>query len=446
MASSVVLKTEVPGPRSREIMRLAEEHTPRGVAHVTPIAVARAEGALVTDVDGNTFIDFAGGIGSLNSGHRAAEVTRAIKEQADRYLHLCFMVTLYEPYVLLAKRLNEITPGDFPKKTMLFNSGSEAIDNAIKIARAYTGRTAILTYQRGFHGRTIGALSLTGQVKPYKEGLGPLLADVYRIPFPYTYRCSECLESLCERHSPEALREVFRTQVSPENVAALVVEPVLGEGGFVPPPPDYFVAVKRICDEHGILFVADEVQTGFGRTGRLFAMEHFGVEPDMIITAKSLSGGTPLSAITGRAEVMDGPALGSLGGTYGGNPLACAAALAAIDIIERDNLPARAAEIGARVTARFHEMQERYQVIGDVRGLGAMVAMELVRDRVSKEPATEAAATVVRRCYESGLLVLKSGADANVLRTLMPLVITDDQLDEGLNILDGALAEADAGR
>ena len=446
MASSVVLKTEVPGPRSREIMRLAEEHTPRGVAHVTPIAVASAEGALVTDVDGNTFIDFAGGIGSLNSGHRAEEVTRAIKEQADRYLHLCFMVTLYEPYVLLAKRLNEITPGDFPKKTMLFNSGSEAIDNAIKIARAYTGRTAILTYQRGFHGRTVGALSLTGQVKPYKEGLGPLLADVYRIPFPYTYRCSECLESLCERHSPEALREVFRTQVSAESVAALVVEPVLGEGGFIPPPPDYFAAVKRICEEYGILFVADEVQTGFGRTGRLFAMEHFGVEPDMIVTAKSLSGGTPLSAITGRAEVMDGPPLGSLGGTYGGNPLACAAALAAIDIIERDNLPARASEIGARVTARFHEMQKRYQVIGDVRGLGAMVAMELVRDRVSKEPATEAAATVVRRCYESGLLVLKSGADANVLRTLMPLVITDEQLDEGLQILDSALAEADAGR
>lgn len=446
MASSVVLKTEVPGPRSREIMRLAEEHTPRGVAHVTPIAVARAEGALVTDVDGNTFIDFAGGIGSLNSGHRAEEVTRAIKEQADRYLHLCFMVTLYEPYVLLAKRLNEITPGDFPKKTMLFNSGSEAIDNAIKIARAYTGRTAILTYQRGFHGRTIGALSLTGQVRPYKEGLGPLLADVYRIPFPYTYRCSECLESLCERHSPEALREVFRTQVAAENVAALVVEPVLGEGGFIPPPPDYFAAVKRICEEHGILFVADEVQTGFGRTGRLFAMEHFGVEPDMIITAKSLSGGTPLSAITGRAEVMDGPAVGSLGGTYGGNPLACAAALAAIDVIERDRLPARAADIGVKVTARFREMQERYQIIGDVRGLGAMVAMELVRDRGSKEPASEAAATVVRRCYESGLLVLKSGADSNVLRTLMPLVITDEQLDEGLQILDSALAEAETGR
>ena len=441
---SVVLRTEIPGPKSRELMRLVEEHTPRGVAHVTPIAVARAEGALLTDVDGNTFIDLAGGIGAHNVGHRADEVTAAIKEQVDRYLHLCFMVMLYEPYVLLAKRLNEITPGSFRKKTILFNSGSEAVDNAIKIARVYRRRNAIISFERSFHGRTVGALSLTSQVKPYKDDVGPLLADVYRAPFPYTYRCTECTETTCERHSPDYLHEIFRAQVAPENVAAVIAEPVLGEGGFVVPPPGYFAGVKRICEEHGILFMVDEVQTGFGRTGRLFAIEHFGVEPDIIITAKSLSGGTPISAITGRAEVMDGPTVGSLGGTYGGNPLACAAALAAIDVIQKDDLVHRANQIGARTTRRFRELQVRYPIIGDVRGLGAMVAMELVKDRGTKEPATEETAAVIRKCYESGLIVLKSGAGSNVIRTLMPLVITDDQLDEALDILEKALAETAA--
>ena len=420
-------------------MRLVEEHTPRAVGHATPIAIDRAEGALLTDVDGNRFIDLAGGIGAMNAGHCADEVTAAIKEQAERYAHLCFMVTLYEPYVRLAQKLNEITPGDFPKKTVLFNSGSEAIDNAIKIARAYTRRNAIISFERSFHGRTMGALSLTGQAKPYKDGVGPLLADVYRVPFPYTYRCGDCVETPCDHHSPECLYDIFRSHVAPENVAAVIAESVLGEGGFVVPPPDYFAGVKRICDEHGILFIADEVQTGFGRTGKLFAMEHFGVDPDIIITAKSLSGGTPLSAVTGRAEVMDGPTPGSLGGTYGGNPLACAAALAAIDVIQKNGLPARAQEIGAKTLKRFRQMQERHGIIGDVRGLGAMVALELVKDRRTKEPATEATAAVVRWCYENGLIVLKAGAGSNVIRTLMPLVITDEQLEEAFDILDGAL-------
>ena len=444
MAGSIVLKTEIPGPKSRDLMRLVEEHTPRGIGHVTPIAIAHAEGALLTDVDGNTFIDWAGGIGAMNVGHRAGDVTTAIKEQADAYLHLCFMVTLYEPYVRLAQKLNEIAPGDFRKKTILFNSGSEAIDNAIKIARAYTGRHAIVSYERGFHGRTVGALALTGQFKPYKVGVGPLLADVYHIPFPYTYRCGDCVEMPCDRHSPEYLREVFRCRIAAEDVAAVIAEPVLGEGGFVVPPPGYFAEVKRICEENGILFIADEVQSGFGRTGRLFAVEHFGVEPDMVITAKSMSGGTSLSAVTGRAEVMDGPALGALGGTYGGNPLACAAALAAIDIVQKDGLLARAEEIGARTMRRFRAMQEKHALIGDVRGLGAMVAMELVTDRKTKEPATEATAAVLRRCYENGLIILKSGAGSNVIRTLMPLVITDKQLEEGFAVLERALGEASA--
>jgi len=443
---SVVLKTEVPGPRSRELMRLAEENTPKGLAHVTPIAVARAEGALLTDVDGNTFIDFAGGIGAQNAGHRAGTVVAAVKDQADAYMHLCFMVTLYEPYVRLARKLNEITPGGFAKKTILFNSGSEAIENAVKIARAYTGRPAVITFERGFHGRTMLALSLTGQVRPYKDGFGPFMPEVYRLPVPYAYRCADCLEAPCERHSPEYLHELFRAHVAPESVAAVIVEPVLGEGGFVVPPPDYFRGLKRICDEHGILFIADEVQTGFARTGRMFAIEHSGVEPDMMALAKSLSGGTPLSALTGRAEVMDAPPAGSLGGTYGGNPLACRAALAAIEAIEEQGLAARAEALGARVLARFRTMQERHALIGEVRGLGAMLAMELVKDRATKEPAGEETARIIRACYESGLIVLKAGADANVLRTLMPLVITDDQLDEGLAILESAVAAVDGSR
>lgn len=442
---SVRLRTEVPGPRSREVQRLMEEHTPQAVFHLAPIAIAEAKGALLTDVDGNVFIDFAGGIGSQNSGHRADEVVQAIKDQADRYLHLCFMVTLYEPYVELARKLNEIAPGSFPKKTILFNSGSEAVDNAIKIARAYTGRPAIVSYQRGFHGRTMGAVSLTGQMRPYKEGLGPFLPDVYHLPFPYRYRCGQCLEAPCSLHSPEYLYEFFRTEVSPGSVAALIAEPVLGEGGFVVPPTDYFAAVKGICEEHGILFIADEVQTGFARTGRMFAIEHFGIEPDLIITAKSLSGGTPLSAITGRKEVMDSAPFGSLGGTYGGNPLACRAALAAIAVIERDRLADRAAEIGRRVSERFRQWQETYPLIGDVRGLGAMVAMELVKDRASKEPAAEETARIIQACYENGLIMMRAGAGANVLRTLMPLVITDGQLEEGLSILEGALASVAGG-
>jgi 4-aminobutyrate aminotransferase/(S)-3-amino-2-methylpropionate transaminase len=439
---SVELRTEVPGPRSREIMRLVEEHTPKAVFHLTPIAVAGASGALLTDVDGNTYIDFAGGIGALNSGHCDDGVVEAIRDQAGRYLHLCFMVTVYEPYVDLARKLNEIAPGAFVKKTILFNSGSEAVDNAIKIARVATRRTAIVAYERAFHGRTMGAVSLTGQVKPYKEGLGPFLPEVYHVPFPYTYRCGDCGETACETHSPEQLLELFRSHVSPDNVAAVIAEPVLGEGGFVVPPADYFQGVKRICEEHGILFIDDEVQTGFGRTGKMFAIEHFGVEPDIVITAKSMSGGTPLSAITGRADVMDAAPFGSLGGTYGGNPLACRAALAAIDAIEKNDLAGRAEELGRRAMETFSRWQGKYPLIGDVRGLGAMVAMELVKDRASKEPAREETAAIIKACYENGLIVMRAGAGSNVIRTLMPLVITDEQLEEGLSILESALAAA----
>ncbi|MPZ22683.1 MAG: 4-aminobutyrate--2-oxoglutarate transaminase [Dehalococcoidia bacterium] len=437
--TSIQISTEIPGPRSRELLRLTEEHTPRGLGHNTPIAVAHADGALLTDVDGNTYIDFAGGIGAQNSGHRAPGIVEAIKQQADDYLHLCFMVTLYEPYVRLAEKLNQITPGSFAKKTILFNSGSEGIENAIKIARAYTGRTAVIAFERAFHGRTMLALSLTGQVRPYREGMGPFFPEIYRLPFPYAYRCPDCRESSCHAHSPEAIYDIFRSQVAAESVAAVIVEPVLGEGGFVIPPADYYRGLKAICEEHGILFIADEVQTGFARTGRMFAIENFGVEPDMVVLAKSLSGGTPLSAITGRADVMDAPPVGSLGGTYGGNPIACQAALAAIEVIERDGLIERAREIGDAVQERMHRIQSRHAIVGDVRGLGAMCAMELVRDRESKEPATAETAQIQKACYEGGLIVMKAGAGGNVIRTLMPLVISDEQLDEGFSVLERAI-------
>lgn len=442
MVSSVKILTEIPGPNSRRLLKMVEEHVPRGVYHVTPIAVSHAKDALITDVDGNTYIDFTGGIGALNVGHCADAVVEAIKEQAEKFLHVCFHVVLYEPYAYLAKKLNEITPGNFPKKTMFANSGAEAVENAVKIARAYTKRPAIIAFERGFHGRTLLAMTLTGQVHPYKAGFGPFAPEVYRMPFPYSYQCSSGpTYPCCSIHTADYLYEMFKSHVPAENVAAIIVEPILGEGGFVVPPKDYLARLKEICQEKGILFIADEVQTGFGRTGKMFAMEHYNVEPDIIVTAKSLAGGTALSAVTGRAEIMDAPQAGGLGGTYGGNPLACAAALATIDFMEKERLVERSQEIGDRTIKRFTEMQEEYNVIGDVRGLGAMVAMELVKDRITREPDGEATGFVVKRCYEQGLLILRAGGSHNVIRTLMPLVITNDQLDEGLSILEQAIKE-----
>ena len=440
----VTLKTEIPGPRSRELLRQVAEQTPQSVSHSTPIAVAGAKGALVTDLDGNTYIDFTGGIGVLNVGHCSDAVVAAIEEQAREYIHTCFMVVAYEPYVLLAKKLNEITPGSFPKKTMFCNSGAEAVENALKAARAYTKRPGIISFEGGFHGRTLLALSVTGKQHPYKEGFGPFAPDVYHIPFPNPYRCDQCRESPCAWHSPEYLHEFFRVYAPANEIAAVIVEPVQGEGGFVVPPKEYFAGLKRICEGNGILFIADEIQTGFGRTGRMFAMEHFGVEPDIVTTGKSLGGGMPLSAVTGRAEVMDAPQVGGLGGTYGGNPIACRAGLATIEMIERNGLLHRAEHIGRRVLSRFQDMKNEYPLIGDVRGLGAMVGMELVEDRSTKNPATAESLQVAKRCWEQGLLIVL--AAGNVIRTLMPLVITDEELEEGLGILERSIAEVNGRR
>jgi 4-aminobutyrate aminotransferase/(S)-3-amino-2-methylpropionate transaminase len=349
---------------------------------------------------------------------------------------------MYEPYVELAKRLNKITPGDFPKKTMLVNSGAEAVENAIKIARHATGRTGTIAFEDAFHGRTLLALSLTSKMKPYKFGFAPYAPEIYRMPYAYCYRCAFGLEyPSCEIHCAYFLRDFFHTHISAEQVAALIVEPVLGEGGFVVPPKEYFRVLQKICQENGIVFIADEVQTGFGRTGKMFAMEHYEVAPDIVVMAKSLAGGLPLSAITGKAELMDHPQVGSLGTTFGGNPVACRAALAVLDLFEKNNLLSRAEQIGKRVLEKFEEFYKYYPIVGDVRGLGAMVGMELVVDRKTKEPATAFTKQLVNRCREKGLLMISAGTHSNIIRPLMPLVITDDQLEEGLKIIGEALDE-----
>jgi len=397
---------------------------------------------VLEDVDGNRYIDFAGGIGCNNVGHRRPSVLSAIRDQLDRFLHTCVQVTPYESYVRLAERMNELTPGKFPKKTLFVNSGAEAIENAVKIARAHTGRSGIIVFEDAFHGRTMMTLALTSKTHPYKAGFAPFPGDVYRIPYAYCYRCSYSLtypscDLFCARH----LEDTFKRVVASEDVAAVIAEPVLGEGGFVVPPPDYFKVLIDICHKHGVLFIADEVQTGFGRTGALFASEHYGIEPDIFVTAKSLGGGLPLAAITGRAEIMDAPQPGGLGGTFGGNPLSCVAALAVLDAFENENenLSARANELGSQFQRRARDWQRRWPMIGDVRGLGAMQAMELVQSADTRLPAPDETKQIVQYCYEHGLIILSTGSYSNVIRALMPLVITDAQMDEALAVLESAL-------
>jgi 4-aminobutyrate aminotransferase/(S)-3-amino-2-methylpropionate transaminase len=433
--ASIRLKTALPGPRSVALAARREAAVPKGIGHATPIYTAEARGALLTDVDGNVLIDFAGGIGTMNVGHANPDVVRAAAVQLSRFTHTCFSVAPYEGYVALAEKLNAITPGRGPKKTMLANSGAEALENAVKVARRATGREAVVVFEHAFHGRTLLTMSMTSKVRPYKHGFGPFAPEVYRLPYPYEYRDRA-------RVSAASLEEFFLTHVAADNVACVVIELVLGEGGFVVAPRDYVDALVRICRERGILLVADEVQTGFGRTGRMFACEHYGLEPDLVTMAKSLAGGLPLSAVTGRADVMDAAQVGGLGGTYTGNPVACAAALAAIAFLEEHRLVERAAAIGRTVEARFRAFSERFPFIGDARGLGAMRALEIVRDRTGREPDKERTDRILRHACEKGLLLLSAGTFGNVIRTLMPLVITDDELAEGLDVLEHALETA----
>ncbi len=425
-----------------KLARKKEEFLPRGVFNMTPLVISEANGARVKDITGREYIDFAAGVGVLNVGHCPKAVVEAIRDQAGKYIHTCFHLMMYEPYIALAEKLNHIVPGDFPKKILLSNSGAEAVENGVKIARYFTKRGGIIAFEGGYHGRTLLALSLTGKVKPYKLGFGPFVPEVYRVPYAYCYRCPLGIEyPSCDVRCADYVKEIFHVQAPPEEIAALIVEPVLGEGGIVVPPKGYLERLKGICSEEGIVFIADEVQTGMGRTGKMFACQHFGISPDILIVGKSLAGGLPLSAVTGRGEIMDAPHVGGLGGTFSGNPLACRAAMEVINMIEENALTSRASEIGRRAVDSLKGFQEEFPIIGDIRWLGAMIGLELVRDRETKEPATRETRQVIKLCYERGLLLTRSGAFSNVLRTLMPLVITDEEIDEGLSILKEVMRE-----
>ena len=437
----------LPGPHSTELIKRRDEAVPRGVFNTVPIFVASGDGAEVTDVDGNRFIDLAGGLGVLNVGRANPRVVAAIRDQVDRFLHECFHVSMYEGYVELAEALNRLTPGDAPKKTMLANSGAEAVENAVKIARHATERDAVVGFTNAFHGRTLMSMTLTAKEMPYKRGFGPFAPEVHRVPFPYCYRCPFGLSyPSCSVACVDHAADVIDSQIGSANVACVVVEPVQGEGGFVVAPPEFLPALSAVCAERDILVVDDEVQTGMGRTGKLFAAEHYGVVPDIVTTAKSLGAGLPISAVTGRADVMQSPHVGGLGGTYGGNPVACAAALAVLAELTETDLLERAERQGRIVRDRLDPLEERLEIVGEVRGLGPMVGIELVTDKATKEPAALPAAAVIKRCHENGVLILKAGTYDNVVRLLAPLVIADDELHEGLDVLIDALEWADGHR
>jgi 4-aminobutyrate aminotransferase / (S)-3-amino-2-methylpropionate transaminase / 5-aminovalerate transaminase len=441
--SSVRLVTPIPGPESRALAGRRAAAVPRAVGSALPIFIKRAHGAIVEDVDGNHFLDFAGGIGCLNTGHTPEPVVAAVKQQAGDFFHACFTVTPYEHYVRTAELLNRITPGSHAKKTAFFNTGAEAVENAIKIARLHTKRSAVIAFQDAFHGRTLLAMSLTSKTSPYKAGFGPFAPEVYRIPYAYCYRCEYNLKYPdCKVACASKLEDTFLRHIAAESVAAVIFEPILGEGGFVVPPPEWFATISEICRKHGVLVIADEVQTGFARTGTTFVSEQFGLVPDLIISAKSMSAGLPLGAVTGRAEIMDAAAPGQLGGTFAGNPLALSAALASWQELETNSLNSRATKIGSTLMEYARRWQQRFGWIGDVRGVGAMVALELVKDRMTREPAKEETQRILNECHQRGLILISAGTYSNVIRFLLPLVISDEQIVEGLNILEAALVAA----
>ena len=428
------LVTSIPGPRSQQLIERKSAAVAAGVGHTAPISAVAAGGGVVIDADGNSLIDLGSGIAVTGVGNSHPAVVAAIQEQAARFTHTCFMVSPYESYVAVAEALNRITPGDFPKKSALFNSGAEAVENAVKIARKFTGRPAVVAFDHAYHGRTNLTMALTAKSMPYKSGFGPFAAEVYRAPMSYPYR-----DGLSGPEAAKRAISVIEKQVGAANLAAVLIEPIQGEGGFIVPAEGFLEAISAWCTANGVVFIADEVQTGFARTGAMFASEHFGIVPDLICTAKGIAGGLPLSAVSGRAEIMDATHVGGLGGTYGGNPIACAAALASIDAFENDGLIERASEIGALLLVRLAQMKRADARIGDVRGKGAMVAIELV-DPETGEPDAALAGAVAKASIAQGVIVLTCGTYGNVIRFLPPLSIGDDLLNEGLDVVAASLA------
>ncbi len=431
---AIDLKTAIPGPKSAEILARSERVVAAPLSISIPVVISEAHGVSVTDVDGNVFIDFTGGVGCLNVGHSHPRVVEAAQAQLERFAHTDFTIVPYEVYVELAERLTKLAPVRKPAKAAFFNAGTEAVENSVKFARSYTKRPAVVVFEGAFHGRTLLSMTMTSKTHPYKAGLGPFAPEVYRVPFAQDYRGPSTDEALA------ALERAFTTQVAAEQVAAIVIEPVQGEAGFVVAPRQFLQGIRRICDEHGIVMVADEVQTGFGRTGKLFATEHYGIEADLMIVAKSIAAGLPLSGVIGAAEIMDAPDDSAVGGTYVGNPVAQAAALAVLDVFESEGVVEHAAQIGETMRSRMLAWQERFPAIGDVRGLGAMLAIELVEDRETRRPAPQLATAVVEGALERGLLLLKAGIYSNCIRVLCPLTITDAELDEALGVWEEALA------
>lgn len=434
--------TEIPGPNSLALFERRNAVVARGISYSFPLFAEEAKGALIKDVDGNVYVDFAAGIGVINAGHCDGEIVKAIQEQAAKYIHTSFNVCMYEPYVALAEKLVKLVPGSSPKKAMFANSGAEAVENAVKIARKYTGKSGVVTLEGSFHGRTYLTMTMTSKVIPYKDGFAPFLSDSYKIPCPNEYRnplpdsgkstgiaCAEYFETM------------LHTTLSPEMVACVVIEPVQGEGGFIPLPAEYLEKMQEICHKNNIVFIIDEVQAGFGRTGELFSCMYANVEPDLITMSKSIAAGMPLSAVVGKAEIMDAPIPGSIGGTFAGNPVSCAAALKVLEKMEKDHLPERANKIGAYIMKRLNAMKEKYAVIGDVRGQGAMIGLEFVKDRATKVPDKEIVGIILNACLKRGVILINAGLYSNCIRFLPPLVMTDEQLEYGMDVLDAAIAE-----
>ncbi len=436
--------TPPPGPKSKALLEKRNNLIPPGVYLVQPITIADSKGAVMKDVDGNVYIDFTSGIGVTSLGHCVDEVVETISRQAAKLIHSCIHVVNYEPYLDLAKKLTEVTPGSFKKRAIMLNSGSEAVENAVKIVRQHTGRPGIISFENSFHGRSYMALTLTGKWDPYKVGFGPFVPGVHFTPFAYCYRCPFHLEYPgCSLHCVHHIeKSVLKTQIPPDQVGAIISEPIQGEGGFIAPPDDYFKEIKKICDAHDIKLIIDEIQTGFARTGKMWAIEHYGVEPDLMVMAKAIASGLPLSAVVARDELMKDVYPGSLGGTYGGNPIACATALKVLEIIERENIVEQAATLGKKLQKRLDEFYDKYEIIGDVRGKGPMLAMELVKDRKTKEPNPEAASKVMKTCLGAGLLTLKAGLYGNCIRLHPPLTIDDELLEKGLAIMEEAFKKA----